>query len=51
MQRFESGRVHPTSPNANLNLHVTGPAVSVGPSHAKIRRGGYAGNTNHPKKR
>jgi hypothetical protein len=36
--------VHPTSTNANLNLHVTGPTVSVEPSHAKGRRGGYAGN-------
>jgi hypothetical protein len=38
--------VHPTSTNANLNLHVTGPVVSVAPAYAKVRRDGYAGNTH-----
>ncbi len=38
--------MHPTSINANLNLQVNGPAVSVAPTHTKIRRGGYAGNAN-----
>ncbi len=41
--------VHPTSINANLNLHVNGPTVSVQPVHAKIRRDGYTGNTNAAK--
>ncbi|MCK9930269.1 hypothetical protein MXD62_24415 [Frankia sp. Mgl5] len=40
------GSVHPTSINANLNLHVNGPTVSVEPTHTKIRRAGYAGNVN-----
>ncbi len=35
-----------TSINANLNLQVNGPTVSIEPIHAKIRRAGYAGNTN-----
>ncbi|MEX5637543.1 hypothetical protein [Parafrankia sp. FMc2] len=38
--------MNPTSTNANLNLQVTGPAVSIGPAHAKIRRAGYVGNVN-----
>ncbi|WP_285224140.1 hypothetical protein [Frankia sp. Mgl5] len=38
--------MHPTSTNANLNLQVTGPTVSIEPAHAKVRRAGYAGNTN-----
>ncbi|WP_157472808.1 hypothetical protein [Frankia sp. EAN1pec] len=38
--------VHPTSTNANLNLQVNGPTVSIEGAHAKIRRAGYAGNAN-----
>ncbi|WP_018504953.1 hypothetical protein [Parafrankia discariae] len=38
--------MHPTSTNANLNLQVNGPTVSIEPAHAKIRRVGYTGNTN-----
>ncbi|WP_347176764.1 hypothetical protein [Parafrankia sp. EAN1pec] len=41
--------MHPTSTNANLNLQVNGPTVSVAPVHAKIRREGYAGNANATK--
>ncbi|WP_255354736.1 hypothetical protein [Frankia sp. R43] len=41
--------MHPTSINANLNLQVNGPTVSVEPVHSKIRRSGYTGNANAKK--
>ncbi|WP_278043873.1 hypothetical protein [Protofrankia symbiont of Coriaria ruscifolia] len=41
--------MHPTSTNANLNLHVNGPVVSVVPVHTKIRRDSYAGTANAAK--
>jgi hypothetical protein len=33
--------VHPTCHRSNLNLQVTGPVVSAGPRHGKVRRDGY----------
>ncbi|EFC83279.1 hypothetical protein FrEUN1fDRAFT_3553 [Parafrankia sp. EUN1f] len=44
-----TGVCAPNQHNANLNLQVNGPTVSVEPVHAKIRRSGYAGDANAKK--
>jgi hypothetical protein len=38
-----SRRVHPACHQSNLNLQVSGPEVSAGERHRKLRCGGYRG--------